>query len=158
MHCASQLGERKTPECCVSTAVPGSCSLPVIYPCFLPAVYVPLLLLVVHPSQFQNQEEEPEGNFPDGSKKDNQVINLWCWTETRLRKEKLSMRHQPWVWWDSATKLCMCEPFGVIAVIAKLKNFSRQSFFFLVCKILLFRRKRPYLANDCKVSKSICYK
>lgn len=71
-HCASRLGVRKTPECCVSaTVVLGSCSLPVIYPCFLPAVYEPLLLLVVHPSEFQNQEEEPEGNFPDGSKKDN---------------------------------------------------------------------------------------
>lgn len=47
-----------------------SCSLLKTYRCFLPTVYK---LLVLHPSKFQNQEEEPEGNFPNRSKKDRQL-------------------------------------------------------------------------------------
>lgn len=39
---------------------------------------------MAQPSKFQNQEEEPEGNFPSRSKKDNWVINLWHWNRSRL--------------------------------------------------------------------------
>lgn len=124
---------RKALQCCVTAIQSFEVVYWLIYSCFLPTASKTLLLLVAHPSKFQNWEET-EGNLPSRSNKDNSAINLWQ-RELDLLVNRGTRAVTPA---SSETgqcnTTCVSEPSGNVGLAAKQENFGSLSLFFFVGK------------------------